>query len=319
MGPSPVDLTFSDLDRAFRAHRELLFGLSYRLTGSVEDAEEIVQETFTRVIERPPPRTDKPWRPWLVRVAVNLSLDALRRRKRRRYPGPWLPVPLSESEALEPLQRCVAEPAEGPEAQYSLRESATFAFLAALEALSPRQRAVLVLAEVFEYSAREVGELLGVSEGAVRVALHRARRAMQSYEARRTRSLDELEVATRRVLDQLLAALLEQDAGALVGLLAEDVCLKTDSGGQTTALSRPTSGAARVARLFLQVARRRLPGSAARIRSVGGLPALWIEFGRTERRQAPRALVCCELDARGAISELNVVFNPDKLARLHAT
>ena len=130
--------------------------MSYRLTGSVEDAEEIVQDTFTRAIERPPPRTDKPWRPWLVRVAVNLSLDALRRRKRRRYPGPWLPVPLSESEALEPLQRRVAEPAEGPEARYALRESATFAFLAALEALSPRQRAVLLLAEVFEYSAREV-------------------------------------------------------------------------------------------------------------------------------------------------------------------
>ncbi len=307
-----------DIEKLFEEQRGRLLAVSYRLTGNVDDAEEIVQETFARAIERPPPRTRDPWGPWLVRVAVNLSLDTLRRRKRRRYPGPWLPVPLPESEALEPLQRRVAEPAEGPEARYSLRESATFAFLAALEALSPRQRAVLVLAEVFEYSAREVGELLGVSEGAVRVALHRARRAMQSYEARHTRSLDELEVATRRVLDQLLAALLEQDAGALVALLAEDVCLKTDSGGQTTALPRPTSGAARVARLFLQLARRRLPGSAARIRSVGGLPALWIEFGRTERRQAPRVLVCCELDARGAISELNVVLNPDKLARLHA-
>ncbi len=190
------------------------------------------------------------------------------------------------------------------------------AFLVALEALSARQRAVLVLVDVFEYSAREVGQILDVSEGAVRVALHRARRAMQSYEAGRTRSLDELDAATRRVLQDLLASLLRQDARGLADLLAEDVCLKTDSGGRTTALPHPVSGATRVGRALLRVARRRLPGSVARIRSVGGLPALWIEFGQTGRRQAPCALLCCELDGRDTIFALNVIFNPDKLAHL---
>src|SRR5262245_9047629 len=86
------------LAAAFREDRALLLALCYRLTGTAADAEEIVQETFARALERPPPDTGRPWRPWLVRVAVRLCLDALRRRRRRRPIGPWLPGPVADGE-----------------------------------------------------------------------------------------------------------------------------------------------------------------------------------------------------------------------------
>src|SRR5574341_2611195 len=88
----------ASLEQAFEAHRPFLWGLCYRLLGCAADADDVVQEAFLRALARPPRRTDMPWRPWLVRVALNLGRDLLRRRRRRRYVGPWLPSPV-ETEA----------------------------------------------------------------------------------------------------------------------------------------------------------------------------------------------------------------------------
>src|SRR5262245_56378130 len=90
-----------DVAHEYTAHRAFLWGLCYRLTGSAADAEDLVQETFVRALARPPARRDLPWRPWLVQVALNLGRDLLRRRRRRRYEGPWLPSPI-ETEDLPP-------------------------------------------------------------------------------------------------------------------------------------------------------------------------------------------------------------------------
>ena len=139
--------------------RRFLIGLCYRMTGSAADAEDVVQETFARALERPPARTDAPWRPWLVRVALNLAKDELRRRKRRGYKGPWLPEPIEDSEWIEPSH----EP-QSTAGRYELLESVSFAFLLALEALSPAQRAVLLLRDVFEYTGAETAEALDLSE-----------------------------------------------------------------------------------------------------------------------------------------------------------
>src|SRR6185295_9932169 len=92
----------SDYQDVFRAHERFLWGLCYRLTGSAADADDLVQETFVRAIERPPARTDLAWRPWLVRVALNLGRDLLRRRKRRAYVGPWLPSPIETADDASP-------------------------------------------------------------------------------------------------------------------------------------------------------------------------------------------------------------------------
>src|SRR5262245_37766111 len=121
----------TDVAREYDAHRSFLWGLSYRLTGSAADADDIVQETFVRALARPPARTDAPWRPWLVRVALNLGRDLLRRRRRRRYEGPWLPSPV-ETDSAPPSFEPAAEGT--PASRYDLLESLSFAFLLALEA-----------------------------------------------------------------------------------------------------------------------------------------------------------------------------------------
>jgi len=145
------------------------------------DADDLVQETFVHAMERPPARLEEPWRPWLVRVALNLGRDLLRRRKRRAYVGPWLPSPIDTGDEASPPSH---EPtfAEGmsTEGRYDMLESVSFAFLIALEALSPRQRAILLLRDVFDYSVQETAVVLDLSEANVKTSHHRARRTMRS-------------------------------------------------------------------------------------------------------------------------------------------
>src|SRR5580765_7322839 len=124
----------AEIERVFRLRQRMLWGLCYRLTGVAADADELVQETFVRAIERPPPAVDEDWHRWLVRVATNLSLDRLRARRRRSYVGTWLPAPIEIAETL------LAE--GGVEASYERLESVSYAFLLALETLAPRARAV---------------------------------------------------------------------------------------------------------------------------------------------------------------------------------
>src|SRR5215813_6684538 len=153
------------IEPLYREHASTVRALAYRMTGSMADAEEISQETFTRALASPPGSVLG--RNWLLSVAANLARDRLRRRKRAAYIGPWLP------EAME----AEAEPGSvDPERGYGLRESASFAFLLALEPLTSRQRAVLLLRDVFDLSVEETAAILRMGEGAVRVMHHRAER-----------------------------------------------------------------------------------------------------------------------------------------------
>lgn len=135
-----------DSKALFAAQQQKLWGLAYRMTGSVEDAEDVVQETFATLLQSKPTRNQGELAYWLVRVATNLSIDALRRRKRRSYKGPWLPAPSEVPNAIVLDERTSDD--SNPELRYSQKESATLAFLIALEALGPRQRAVFLLREV---------------------------------------------------------------------------------------------------------------------------------------------------------------------------
>src|SRR5262249_14267372 len=153
-----------------------------RMTGSAADAEDIVQDAFVRALEKPPADMEAPLRPWLVKIAINLSRDQLRRRRRREYFGPWLPAPvITEDDTPLDLHD---QPAAGssPMAQYDLTESLTIAFLVALEALTPTQRAVLLLRDVFDYSTTETAGAVAITESNVKVTLHRARRIMRAYD-----------------------------------------------------------------------------------------------------------------------------------------
>jgi RNA polymerase sigma-70 factor (ECF subfamily) len=298
------------LAAVFRAQQRRLWGLAYRLTGDAEDADDIVQEAFARLSALRPVLDEQHVGPWLVRVATNLGIDALRRRRRRAYVGPWLPSPCVDAgDALPSL--------EDPETRYGLAESATFAFLLALEALSPRQRAVLVLRDVLGFSARETAAIVRASEGNVRVLHTRARGALAAYDAARCMPSPELCERHRAVLQKFVTCLLAQDAAALEALLTEDVSTVTDSAGEYTALAKQLGGRARVARFYLTAARNRVAGGpSVALVDVNGLPAVVITLAHPQRRQAPRTLMRCELAADGRIALVHTVLAPRKLARL---
>jgi RNA polymerase sigma-70 factor (ECF subfamily) len=301
----PLDRA-EELDSLYRAQRPRLWALAYRLTGNAEDADDVVQEAFARLAAQPPGALVPETGPWLARVATNLGIDALRRRRRRAYEGPWLPSPI-ETPDDEP----------SPEVRYGLAESATYAFLLALEALGPRQRAALILRDVLGHSARETAELLGTSEGGVRVLHLRARRALADYDQARCVPTPELRERHRSVLERFLGALLAQDAQGVEQMLVESVTTVTDAAGEYTALATPLVGRARVARLYLMAAlHRREAGAHTEIRLVNGLPAALITLERPVRRQAPRSLLRCELDETGRIRLVHAILAPRKLAGL---
>lgn len=297
------------LDELFHAHGRTLWGLSYRMTGCAADADDIMQETFARAMERATPSNDHAWRPWLMRVATNLSLDLLRQRRRRSYVGSWLPSPIETSE--EDVSFATFTPST--EARYEWQESLSFAFLLALEALPPRQRAVLLLRDVFDYSARATAELLNLSEENVRITHLRARRVMRDYDRNRCQPTRALQEKTREALAQFIRCLLTQDIDGATALLTASVRTVTDGGSEYTALHRPLVGRKAVLTLHMRVAQRRGAGARAEFRSVNGLPAVLIEYASAIRRQAPRVVLRCEVDADGRIRELHTILASRKL------
>ena len=298
-----------EIEQAFAARRQMLWGLGYRLTGVAADADDIVQETFLRALERPPATLDAGWHGWLVRVATNLGLDRLRARRRRAYVGPWLPSPI---ELAGPDGENGAA-SEAVDADYERRESLAYAFVLALEVLTPRARAVLILREVFEYSASEVAVLLDTTEANVRVLHHRAARRLADARPA-PRSLRDLAEPTRHALQAFVSCMARQDVTGLEALLTASARTVTDGGGRYTALRAPLVGAARVARFHLETGRRRMPISTTEIRWINGLPALVIATRPLRTQMAPALVLRCELDGDDRISELHAILAPRKLS-----
>ena len=237
MAPSDAVLT-----TWFDEHRRFLWGLCYRITGSAADADDLVQDTFMRALKRGPERLDDPRR-WLTRVAVNAARDALRRRKRRAYIGPWLPTPIElAGEDAPPSYEPVADDGRTLEGRYDLLESASLAFLHALEGLTPTQRAVLLLSDVFDYSAAEVAKALDLAVGNVRTIHHRAKRAMASYDDHRAVPTASNQARTRKSLEQFLAFLGACDVSGIERMLAADVRAVSDGDGEFTATTRAILG-----------------------------------------------------------------------------
>jgi len=175
---------------------------------------------------------------------------------------------------------------------------------------------VLLLRDVLDYSASEVGAVLHMSEENVRITHHRARRAMRAYDRERCRPSAALQERTSAALQQLLRCLLSQDAAGLEALLAESVRTIADGGGEYTALHGPLEGRAKVALLHLRVAQRRAAGARIELRSINGLPALVIRYASAVRRQAPRAVLRCDVAADGRITALHSVLASRKLTAI---
>jgi RNA polymerase sigma-70 factor (ECF subfamily) len=300
------------LSEALSTERPLLWGMCYRMTGSAADADDLVQETFVRAMERPPARTDEPLRPWLVRVAMNLSRDHLRRRRRTEYPGYWLPEPVA-TEA--PGDGWPVGGDESAAARYEMTESVTFAFLLAIEALTPAQRAVLILRDVFDYSTEETAAALGMTPGNVKVTLHRARGVMRAYDTERTVGFQRRQAAAGTALQNFLACFARQDVAGLERLLAADVTHFSDGGGEVHAARRPIRGRDKTLRLLFGV-NREAAAQIVRPAWVNGLPAILVEFANRQGKKPSRAVFQCETDADGKIIRFYNVVAPSKLNRV---
>ena len=299
----------TDYSALYLEHGDFLRGYCYRLTGSVADAHDLAQETFVRALESPPRDTASAWRPWLVRVATNLLRDR-RRRDRREYVGSWLPAPL-DTTAEGWWRGGLDGDAEG---RYQAAESVTFAFLLALETLTPIQRAVLLLRDVYDYSTRECAEALELSEPNVKTTLHRARRALAAYDHERLPPAARVKEETAGALARLVACFSSRDAAAMEALLARDVEAWSDGGGRFYAAQKPVRGRAKVAIFFANIARE---GGGVPVRfearELNGLPGVLIVRGGVPDRFAPRWAFAVEIDAEGLVRRTYSVLNPDKL------
>ncbi len=304
-----------DLQTVFSAHRRALWSLGYRMLGTATDAEDAVQDTFVRALERPPTDVSLPWKPWLVRVLVNGCRDRLRRRRRRPYPGPWLPSPvpteLPEELALDGL---FADAGPAPDARVELLESVSIAFLCALEVLTPMQRAVLVLRDVCDCSGAEAAAVLGTTEGNVKVSLHRARRALAAADPARQAPTVTLQAAALDVLGRFAAALQSGDVAALRAVVADDVRLLSDGGGVVFAANKPVLGGDAVAAVYhgLAAATRDLAPSW-RLGMFNGLPAVVTSLPDPPRRWSPHSVITLVPGADGRVARIYSVLAPAKL------
>lgn len=277
----------------FEAHRGRLFGLAYRMLGSVADAEDVVQEAYLRW-ERAGGAVEAPG-PWLRRVVTRLCLDALKsaRSRREEYVGPWLPEPLLV----------------GPDASEAVvrDESVSLAFLVLLEQLTPVERAAFLLREVFDYGYAEIADYLEKSEAAVRQLVHRAKERMREGRPRFRASREE----GRRLATSFAEACRSGDLSRLTSLLTADVTMWSDGGGKATAALRPLLGADRVARFLLGLAAKAPPGAHLEVTEVNGDPG-WLL--RLDGELA--AVFAFEVAEDGRVCGIRAVRNPDKLRHL---
>jgi RNA polymerase sigma-70 factor (ECF subfamily) len=283
----------------FEAYRPLMLSIAYRMLGSLTEAEDIVQEAYLRYQTTPPDQIVS-HKAFLSTVVTRLCLNHLRsaQAQREAYIGPWLPEPVltSVDERFAPMQ------------QAELHESLALAFLVLLEQLSPVERAVFLLREVFDYEYAEIAAAVGKTEGACRQVFSRAKRHIVAARPRFKPSPE----AHRQIFEQFLRATEQGELGGLMQLLAEDVELWVDGGGKAQgAATRPLHGPAAVAQFMLASRRQSPPGFWAMVAEVNGEPALILRSS-----EEVRLVLSIGID-HDQIRVIRAVRNPDKLKALH--
>ncbi|NJL55348.1 RNA polymerase sigma-70 factor [bacterium] len=273
----------------FDAQHKRLFAIAYRMLGSVMDAEDIVQEAYLRWRDIDQTTVENPGA-FLATMVTRLCIDHLRsaRVQREEYIGPWLPEPL------------VPHHTE-PEESLKLAESLSMAFLVMLERLTPTERAVYLLREVFDYDYREIAAVVNKSEPACRQIVSRVKARM--VEERPRLPLTE----AMPIVQQMVAAVRGGDVPGLMALLAPDVELTSDGGGKAKAATRPLYGRKLVA-TFLFVIHKNLPPDAnVQIQSINGQPGVVVQH-------AGKVFTVGTLDiTEEGVKSIRLVLNPDKL------
>jgi RNA polymerase sigma-70 factor (TIGR02957 family) len=290
----------TDRERLLDELRPVSFAIAYRMFGSVSEAEDVVQEALLRVDQalQAGEQIASP-RAYVATVTSRLAINELRsaRVRRERYVGEWLPEPI------------ITDGEDDPALLAETADSLSLAMLVLLESLSPEQRAVLLLHDVFDYGYPEIAAIVGKSEDNVRQLATRARRHVQQRRPRFATTREQRDELARR----FFAAVEHGDLAGLEALLAHDVELTADGGGKVPALARSLRGRDRVARTLNNGLRQiaRLPGLSLRPVEVNGGPGALFLDGQE------RLIGVLALDiAGGQITSISSIVNPDKLAHL---
>lgn len=282
----------STQEQLYVTERATLVRHAYRMLGSMSDAEDVVQDAFERMQRTDTSHVHDP-RKYLRATVTNLSLDRLRSSARQRevYVGPWLPEPVVDESAV-------------PDHVVGIAEDISYAFLLALERLSPLERAAFLMHDALDVPFAEVAQTLGRSEESVRRLASRARVAIQSDAPRRIAHPADAEA----LRDKLGAAVLNDDISGLMAMLTDDVTFLSDGGGKRTAALNPVTGRDRVTRMLTGLAKKGY-GRFERVVPtwINGLPG-WAFFTAEGLEQT----LAVETDG-STVSAIYVVRNPDKL------
>lgn len=279
--------------KTFEMHRPLLFSIAYRMLGSVMEAEDVVQETYLRYINASAETIESP-KAFLSTITTRLCLDHLKSAKVRReeYIGPWLPEPLRTGDTTST-----------PVDKY---EMISMAALVLLEKLSPLERAVFLLREVFEYSYAEIAHIVEKSEANCRQSYHRARQHLNQNRPR----FETSPAAQQKLVKGFLQAVQTGDVDSLNMLLADDVTLWSDGGGKATAARHPLIGKNRVTQLLLVSYRKRPHNLDIEVAEVNGILSI---VYRVENQ----VVGVMSFDGNDtSITDIWAVWNPDKLQHL---
>ena len=281
----------------FDAHRPRLFGIAYRMLGTRDDAEDILQETYLRLHSADMSEIENS-EAWLVTVATRLSIDRLRKAsvQRETYIGPWLPEPL------------IIDSAMSPEMQAETASNVSLAFMVLLERLSPLERAIFLLHDVFDFAHAEIARVVAKSETAVRQIVSRARTRVRSERAR-----FEGDNASRSdLIRKFMAASYAGDEQMLMSIFADDVALTSDGGGKVNAARRTVYGNKRLTRLYTITTSKYRERLYAELVTINGEPGV-VEFADGEVFAATTFSV-----SDGKITAIYRVMNPDKLQGIHS-
>jgi RNA polymerase sigma-70 factor (ECF subfamily) len=285
---------------SFEEYRSLLFAIAYRMLGSAMEAEDIVQEAYLRY-SATPPESIRAMKSYLTTIVHHLCLDHLKsaQTQRENYVGPWLPEPIitdDDASLLSPLR------------QITDRESISMAFLVLLESLSPLERAVFLLREVFDYEYAEIAQISGRSEAACRQLFSRAKKHIRQHRPRFPASPE----GHAKMIGRFMEAFAAGDIDGLMSLLAEDVTAWSDGGGKVAGAARhPIQGREKVARGLIGLLSRVPEGTTLDVIEANGYPALLIRI----KEQIVGVLT---LEVEGDfIHTIRNVANPDKLAHLN--
>ena len=290
----------TEREQLFAELRPVAFAIAYRMLGSVSEAEDVVQEALLRVHQAldDGEHIVSP-RAYIATITTRLAINELHsaRARREHYVGEWLPEPI------------ITDSRDDPAWHAEQAESLSLAMLVLLETLSPEQRAVLLLRDVFDYGYPEIAAIVGKSEDNVRQLATRARRHVEQRRPRYTTPREQRDALARR----FFAAVEQGDLAGLEALLAHDVALTGDGGGKAPALARSLSGRNRVARILINWVRlgARLPGVSLRPAEVNGGAGALILDGQQ------RLLGVLSIDIDGSeVTGIRSIVNPDKLSHL---